>query len=189
MTKALWRRLRLPLLLGSIALACDDPAPLSPVPDDHAATMIGVWTLASQPRPSGGEPSLNAGLRITLTIDSAEGDRFGGVVTTWFAGDVGVLPETFGRIEGRVAHERVILAIPVRSAGVTSLIVDARLTGDSLSVVSSSQGAKPGPLATGAVFLRMRAEQALHCLREGPPDTLWVGSGYFLESNCLEWGP
>jgi len=148
-------------LLMVSAIGCDNShavepvGPLSPAP--AAAVMLGTWSYASPPWAPGDTPSLNAGLHVTLILDSALGTTFHGAVGAWFAGDVGLPPGTFGPIDGTVEPSGLVsLVIPLQQTGVPPITVVGRLLADTLTVDASYHGADPGPFGTGAVFARQQ---------------------------------
>src|SRR5881296_2852332 len=97
-------------LTCALALAaCDAEAT---APSAPAAVMLGRWQYATLAT-SRERPSLNAGLQVTLAIDSVQKTDFGGHVERWFAGDVGISPDAFGPIVGKIAAgDQVVLTIP-----------------------------------------------------------------------------
>ncbi len=83
------------LLVG----ACGAPTALPP-----AAAMLGEWNYSSAPV-AYDRPSLNAGLLVTIVVESSDGMHFRGRITRWFAGDVGVSPDVFrSRFSFRARH-------------------------------------------------------------------------------------
>lgn len=127
-----------------------------------AAAMVGEWTHTSAPR-ARESPSLNAGLTVTIVIDSADGAHFRGRVTLWFAGDVGLSPEAFGPVAGSVDGEGgVTLVIPSAASGGPPLTVLATIAPSALTVLESRLGGEPGPFPPGARFERT------HPLQEDP---------------------
>lgn len=124
-----------------------------------AAAMLGTWSYASAPVPRE-EPSLNAGLHVTIAIDSVDGSQFRGRVTLWFAGDVGLSPEAFGPVAGSVDGDtRVTLVIPSAAAGGPTLTMLATLAPNILTVLESRLGGEPGPFPVGARFERTHPPQ------------------------------
>jgi hypothetical protein len=120
--------------------------------------MLGAWSYAPAPRAPGETPSLNAGVHVTLLVDIAAGSNFGGTVAFWFAGDVGLPPDTFGPIDGAVEGSGLVsLVIPIRSTGVPPITLVGRVVGDTLTVDASHRGVDPGPFGAGEVFARQQA--------------------------------
>jgi hypothetical protein len=142
----------------SLLTACADrPAdPLAPPAlAPTAAVMLGTWSYASPPRAAGDTPSLDAGLRVTLILDTALDSTFSGAVGAWFAGDVGLPPGTFGPVHGAVEPSGLVrLVIPLQRTGVPPITLVGRLLADTLTVAASHQGLEPGPFGAGAVFAR-----------------------------------
>jgi hypothetical protein len=119
--------------------------------------MLGEWSYTAPHRVSD-PPVLNTGLHVSVMVDSVEGMRFWGHVTLWFAGDVGISPDAFGRVSGRVdGHDGVILEIPRESPAQVAVRVVGELAGDVLTVDGCSSGADPGPFAIGSTFKRVVA--------------------------------
>jgi hypothetical protein len=146
------------LMLTLLIAACGEDTAVDPVapaaPAPAAAVMLGAWSYANPARAPSDAPSLNVGLLVTLTIDSADGSNFHGTVI-WFAGDVGAPPGTFGPVAGTVGPRgHVTLVIPVQRAATAPLVLVARVVADTLTVDHSSQGTEAGPFATGDVFVR-----------------------------------
>jgi hypothetical protein len=124
-------------------------APASP-----AAVMLGEWSYAAPIRIID-PPSLNTGLHVLISIDSAEGMRFWGRVTLWFGGDVGISLSAFGRVWGQIDESNgVMLEIPRASPGQAAVRVVGELVGDVLTVHGCSSGAVAGPFAIGTMFER-----------------------------------
>jgi len=73
-----------------------------PAPQSPAAALFGTWQYHSGVARDTTRPSLNAGLQFALTFDSVAGRAAFGRVSRWFAGDVGALPGTFGRVVATV---------------------------------------------------------------------------------------
>lgn len=123
-----------------------------------AAVMLGRWEYTAAARPIA-RPSLGAGFHVTLEIDSAAGTQFRGRVAFWFAGDLGVSPETFGAVTGSVGDScRVTFNIPYARAGISPVSVVGLLSGDTLAIKPSRRGEEPGPFSTaaGSAFVRTR---------------------------------
>ena len=127
-------------------------------PDSPAAVMLGEWSYAAPHRISD-PPVLNAGLHVSVMVDSTEGMRFWGHVTLWFAGDVGTSLSAFGRVWGQIDDGRgVMLEIPRASPGQAAVRVLGELAGDVLTVHGCSSGAAAGPFAIGAAFERVAVQ-------------------------------
>jgi hypothetical protein len=132
------------LVLGG----CATPTALPP-----AAVMLGAWSYASAPI-GDHAPSLNTGLHVTVTVDAVEGASFSGQVSRWIAGDVGIAPDQFGPVTGRVDDAgRVTFFIPQATSG-PILAIRGSLNGDVLTVHESWSGAEPGPFPSGGTFRR-----------------------------------
>ena len=143
----------LPLVVFLSACAASVTGPVVP-----AAVMLGEWSYVS-PHVAGAAPELNAGLRAQIGIDSLDGMRFGGRVTLWFAGDVGISPSGFGRIAGRIdEHNGVTLEIPRSSPSQLAVMVVGELAGDVLTVHDCYSGADAGPFASGTTFERVAVQ-------------------------------
>jgi len=118
-----------------------------------AAVMLGAWSYASAPI-GDHAPSLNTGLHVTVTVDAVEGASFSGQVTRWIAGDVGIAPDQFGPVTGRVDDAGgVTFFIPQATPG-PILAIRGSLNGDVLTVHESWSGAEPGPFPSGGTFRR-----------------------------------
>lgn len=148
------------LLAALTGAACraPSPPPLTPVATTGAA-LLGRWEYVAPPppRPEPTQPSLNAGLRVAVEFDSAAGARFSGRVLMWFAGDMGLGPGLFGRVEGEVTPAGAAsFAIPFVRTNAPPLIVSGIVRGDTLAITSARRGVEPGPLSTaaGAAFVR-----------------------------------
>jgi hypothetical protein len=127
-------------------------APTAPPP---AATMLGAWNYNSGLGVD--RPSLNAGLHVTLTVDSVAGMACFGRVTRWLAGDVGIGPGAFGPLTGSVdVLGAVNLRIPWAGPDLPALTVIGVLDGDLLTVSESWFGTAPGPFPAGSLFERAR---------------------------------
>ena len=126
-----------------------------------AAVMLGRWQYAT-PATSRDGPSLNAGLQVTLAIDSVDNADFRGRVERWFSGDVGISPDVFGSIAGTmVTSQQVVLTIPLARAGAPTLKIVGVVTNDVLTVSECWMAEQPGPFAVGAELVRLdpRVEQ------------------------------
>jgi hypothetical protein len=150
------------LLAALAGAACRPPsrAPLTPAAATGAA-LLGYWEYVA-PRPLPAQPSLNAGLRLAVEFDSAAGARFSGRVALWFAGDMGLGPGVFGRVEGEVTPAGAAsFAIPFVRTNAPPLIVSGIVRGDTLAITSARRGVEPGPLSTaaGSAFVRRPAER------------------------------
>ncbi len=120
-----------------------------------SAVMLGEWSYAA-PNRIVDPPVLNTGLHVSVRVDSVEGMLFGGRVTLWFTGDVGISPSAFGRIAGRIdEHNGVTLEIPRASPSQVAVIVVGELGGDVLTVHDCYSGADAGPFASGTTFERV----------------------------------
>lgn len=131
--------------------ACNH-TPVTPV--SPAAIMLGEWSYhAPSQRPD--TPTLNAGVRVSVVIDSLDATRFWGRVTLWFAGDVGVAPSTFGRVSGSIADRSgVTIRIPREPADDHPLMIIGEVSGDVLTVLDCRAGADTGPFAPQSLFIR-----------------------------------
>jgi len=128
---------------------------VAPPPVPPAAVMLGEWSYRD-PRRLEAAPTLNAGLQVRIAIDSLDGRRFWGHVTLWFAGDVGIAPNTFGRVAGRLGDSnRVSLEIPRASTEGSTVMVMGELAGDVLTIRDCHSGAEAGPFASGTAFERV----------------------------------
>lgn len=128
---------------------CGAPTALPP-----AAAMLGAWSYNSAPV-SPDRPSLNAGIHVSLAVDSVEGKEFSGRVTLWFAGDVGIAPDAFGPLSGSVdGAGGVTLLIRWAAAGQPTLRITGVLADDMLTVHESWFGTAPGPFPPGEYFRR-----------------------------------
>ena len=136
-----------------LALACRNPGE-----PPRAAAMLGQWTYAS-PAVIRTPPALNAGLHVTLLVESASADRFSGRVLQWFAGDVGISPAAFGTVTGTVDDDGgVTLRIPRTAPGASALTTTGILERDVLTVNESWTGTEPGPFLAGGHFERVRTD-------------------------------
>lgn len=135
-------------------LACADASGVSEIPT--VPSVVGEWTYARAPAPSAPatSPSLNAGLWVTIAVDSAVGERFWGHVARWFAGDYGIPLDRFGPVTGTIdSMNGVILRIaPAMVEGVT---IQARLDVDFLIVDASWTTSAAGPFPQGCMFQRL----------------------------------
>ena len=135
------------LLLG----ACTAPA--APLP---AAAMLGEWNSSSAPVASD-RPSLNAGLLVTIAVESCDAVHFRGRITRWFAGDVGIAPDVFGPVTGSMdGNDQVTVRISRTAPGEPTLAIVGVLSGDVLTVLESHIEAAPGPFPAGGRFRRGR---------------------------------
>jgi len=141
--------LPLVVFLGACAASINDPVAPSLV-------MLGEWSYVS-PHVASAAPTLNAGLRVQIGIDSLDGMHFSGHVTLWFAGDVGIPPTAFGRVSGTVdGGNGVTLVIP--RANEHALMIMGELAGDVLTVVECHAGTEPGPFAARTAFRRLKED-------------------------------
>ncbi len=127
-----------------------------------AAQLLGRWAYVAPPRPiPSGRPTLNAGLQVTLELDSAAGRTAHGRVGRWFAGDMGVRPTAFGSVTAEVGDSgRVTITIPpARVAALAITVVASRRGSDTLAIIHSRRGNDAGPFAEGpgALFVRRAA--------------------------------
>jgi hypothetical protein len=117
-----------------------------------SASLVGLWEYIHAPRTARTTPSLNAGLQVSLEIDSATPDHFSGSVARWFAGDVGVKPSNFGRVTGRIDGSAITLTIPFAHSNAAPIAITARrVADDTLEIVTASRTVEPG-----ARFVRTR---------------------------------
>lgn len=146
-------------LTWALALAaCDAEATAPPAPAD---LMLGRWQYAALPRGTD-SVSLNAGLLVTLAIDSVDGADFRGGVDQWCAGDVCYWPGAFGPVVGRMGTgDLVNLTIPMVWLGAPTFRISGAVAGSVLTVSESWTGDAPGPFPVGAEFVRFdpRAER------------------------------
>jgi hypothetical protein len=139
-------------LAALVSAGCNNP--IAPAPPPPAAVMLGEWSYVS-PAVVCDAPSLNAGLHVTIAIDSLDGMRFWGRVVLWFAGDVGISPGRFAPVTGSVDRSggvRVLIAFA--DPGASSVTIVGVLAGDTLTVSESWLGAEAGPFPTGGCFDR-----------------------------------
>ncbi|HXI34915.1 MAG TPA: hypothetical protein VNH63_12575 [Gemmatimonadales bacterium] len=132
-------------------LACHHhrPAPQSP-----AGALLGTWQYRSGIARDTTRPALNAGLRFALTFDSAAGRAAYGQVSNWFAGDVGALPGTFGRVVATLDSAGTIaIVVPYARGNAAPLQFLLTLQGDTLAIRSSSSDFQT---TAGAKFVRAR---------------------------------
>jgi len=122
-----------------------------------AAQMVGEWTHARPPSASPQAPSLNAGIFVSIAIDSARGMQFWGRVTRWIVGDVGLSANRFGLVTGTLdAAYGVVLQIEPGSSPIAATFrIEGELRGDLLVVSSSWTDAAPGPFPVGCRFQRL----------------------------------
>src|SRR5258705_13229361 len=139
----------------SVVVLCGACGTVVTSPDSPAAVMLGEWSYAAPNRISD-PPILNTGLHVSVMVDSVKGMRFWGHVTLWFAGDVGISPEVFGRVSGTVdGQDGVMLEIPRASHAQAAVSVEGNLAGDVLTIHRCSSGADAGPFAIGSTFERV----------------------------------
>ena len=120
-----------------------------------AAVMLGTWRYDS--RLVVDRPSLNAGLHVTLAVDSVDGMHFAGRVTQWLAGDVGISPDAFAPLTGAVdGAGMVTLVIAWTTPDVSPLRISGTLAGDALTIRECWAGTEPGPFPPGDAFRRTR---------------------------------
>lgn len=151
MARESWYTSVLALVVLCGACSSSVVAPVSP-----AAVMLGEWTYAVPHQTPA--PTLNAGFRVEIAIDSLEGMRFWGRVTLWFAGDVGIAPSTFGRISGRIDEANAVrLVIPRAPAEDHPLTVWGELAADVLTIVGCQVGTAPGPFVANSAFVRLQS--------------------------------
>jgi len=139
------------LAFVAAALSCRvATAPQAP----PAAVMLGVWSHRTAVADSG-SPSLNAGLLVTIVVDSADAMQFRGRVGMWFAGDVGISPDVFGPVTGTVdGNGGVTIVIAYAAVDRPSLTISGSLTADVVTVRECSFGMEPGPFLPGDRFER-----------------------------------
>jgi len=142
------------LTIGLTALAACG-APSGPLNPPIAAVMLGDWTYSDAPAPSQ-EPSLNIGIHVTLTIDTAAGTAFGGRVTSWFVGDVGEPPAEFSGLQGSIDGGRNVRIEFRRTKSGTTITILGVVAGDVLSIRESRLDDGPGPFAVGNTFDRVQ---------------------------------
>ncbi len=124
---------------------------------EQAGALLGRWEYVSGPASKRAAPGLNAGLQLSLEIDSAVGKRFSGRVARWFSGDVGVRTGNFGRVTGQISGAVVRLTIPFARSNAAPIVIEARrVASDTLRIVTASRGAEPGPFGAGAMLVRRR---------------------------------
>jgi hypothetical protein len=87
------------LLSGLVFAGCNNPIAPAPPP---AAVMLGEWTYSSA-AVIRDPPSLNAGFRVTIAIDSLDGMRFRGRVVLWLGAEAG--PFAAGGCFERTLHQ------------------------------------------------------------------------------------
>lgn len=140
------------------AVRCSDPVGSTRPP---ASVMLGEWSYTSV-LPVPDQPSLNAGLQVTLAIDSADGMAFQGRVTRWFAGDVGISLDVFGPVTGSVDRSGgFALVFALTPTDLQPIAVSGALGRDVLTISDSWEGTEPGPFPPGGSFLRVRRANAL----------------------------
>lgn len=124
-------------------------------PQALAAVMIGEWRYA-RPAPLSEVPTLNAGLFVTIAVDSAVSSRFWGRVTSWFVGDMGLPLDRFGPVTGDVddAHG-VTLRIASNTTAMSAHTVRGQVNEDILVVLESWAGVNVGPFPVGGLFQRI----------------------------------
>jgi hypothetical protein len=136
-------------LLALVGCQHHRPAPQSP-----AATLLGTWQYRSVARADTTRPSLNAGLQFALTFDSAAGRTAFGQVSHWFAGDVGALPGTFGRVVATFdSTATVTVVVPYARGNAEPMRFVVALQGDTLAIL---RGSDSFPTTAGAKFVRAR---------------------------------
>ena len=161
------RILRFTSLLA-VVLLCGACGTALTSPDAPAAVMHGEWSYAAPNRISD-PPILSTGIHVSVMVDSAEGMRFWGRVTLWFAGDVGTSPSAFGRVWGQIDDgSGVMLEIPRASPGQAAVRMVGELAGDVLTIHGCSSGAAAGPFAIGTTFERSAASTQDHIARRVP---------------------
>ena len=141
-------------LAALVITACAVPTASHVAP---AAVMLGEWTYARAPSAQPDFRSLNAGLLVSIAIDSATGMRFWGHVARWFAGDVGIPPNRFGPVSGTIdSAYGVTLRIEPAAAPAQTLRIEGDVDGDILTVQASWAGVEPGPFPRGCTFQRLQ---------------------------------
>lgn len=124
-------------------------------PQSPAAAMLGEWRYSHR-APVSEHPSLNAGLFVTIAIDSAAGTGFAGRVIEWFVGDFAVPPDRFGPVTGVVnEYHAVSFRIGGRKTDTASQTVNGRIEGDVIVVLESRFGPNVGPFPNGGRFQRL----------------------------------
>jgi hypothetical protein len=145
------------LFVAMTALLASACAEATTAPDTPAAVMLGEWRYA-RAAPAAEPPSLNAGLFVTIAIDSAAGSRFTGRVTAWFAGDVGISVDAFGPVTGSLDEtDRVMLLIAARTGELPAHTVIGQIEDDVITVLECWVGpeANVGPFPVGGRFQRL----------------------------------
>lgn len=138
-------------LTAFLTLACNDPE----APGAAAAVMLGEWRYG-RPADAGELPSLNAGVFVTIAIDSASGNRFVGRVTGWFVGDFGLSLDRFGPVTGTIENRHdVTLRIAPPAAEMAAHTIRGEVDADVLIVLESWVGANVGPFPNGGRFVRL----------------------------------
>jgi len=116
--------------------------------------ILGEWNYASAPR-CAEPPCLNAGLHVTIVIESLDAMQFRGHVAWWFSGDVGTPPAAFGPVTGTVDSDgAVTMRIPFTALAASPITLTGTVTGDVLTVHESLRGPDPGPFLRGESFER-----------------------------------
>lgn len=149
-------------LAAALSAACGRTRPPEhtafPAPArEPADVLLGRWEYVAPATRPRHHPALGAGFRVAVQFDSAAGNQAFGRVVTWFAGDVGLAPTMFGRVEGEVSQDgNTRMSIPFARAEGPAMTISGRLAGDTLAITDARQGDEPGPFSTaaGAAFVR-----------------------------------
>jgi tungstate transport system substrate-binding protein len=136
-----------------------EPRPTQSPAQPSGAALLGRWEYVAPPRSRPpARPSLDAGLQVSLELDSAAGPTAYGRVGRWFAGDMGVRPAAFGPVTAQLGDSgRVTITIPATRPDVAAVtVLTTRRGDDTLAIMHSARGNDAGPFAEGpgARFVR-----------------------------------
>ncbi|HXQ29927.1 MAG TPA: substrate-binding domain-containing protein [Gemmatimonadales bacterium] len=109
-------------------------------------SLLGTWQYHG----------VGPGVMVTVTFDSAAGPDVYGHMARWFAGDLGLPANSFGRVVGSIDGRVVSFTIPFARAGQSSIDVRGELDGDTLTITANTRGKDPGPFTgAGGRFVRV----------------------------------
>jgi len=99
-------------------------------------------------------PSRNAGLAVSIAIDSATGMRFWGHVARWFVADVGLPATRFGPVSGNI-DSTYAAVLRIQGRQIAALQIEGQVDVDPLAVHPPWTGVEPGPFPSGCRVQRL----------------------------------
>ena len=123
-------------LIWLVATACGtSPQRDAPSRTEPAGTVqpspVGRWMLEVSPEPATGTPRV----RMELQLDSVRGTQVFGRLTSYVAGNVGIDPTAFPRLDGRMSDgDYVTLEIGHEDPAVSGFVLAGPLSGDTIAL-------------------------------------------------------